>query len=97
MPSVYTSYSQSKQRSPGSGAEYITAESADGQFGNIPGYMVWNFRGEYDFGPTVSNLKLGAGVKNLFVQRYFTRSNDNNSGKYVGEPRMYFVQASVSF
>ncbi|MBK5144356.1 TonB-dependent siderophore receptor [Budviciaceae bacterium BWR-B9] len=91
------SYAQSKQRSPGTGPDYITQESADGQFGDIPGYMVWNFRGEYDFGPQVSNLKVGAGVKNLFDQRYYTRSNDNNFGKYVGDPRIYFVQASLAF
>ncbi|CAM3410039.1 MULTISPECIES: TonB-dependent receptor family protein [Yersinia] len=91
------SYAQSKQRSPGSGPIYITEESADGQFGNIPGYMVWNTRAEYNFGPQWSNLTLGAGVKNLFDQRYFTRSNDNNSGKYVGEPRTFFVQGSVAF
>jgi Fe(3+) dicitrate transport protein len=36
-------------------------------------------------------------VKNLFDQRYFTRSNDNNFGKYVGEPRTFFVQGSIAF
>lgn len=91
------SYAQSQQQSPGSGPQYITTESADGQFGTIPGYMVWNTRAEYNFGSTWSNLTLGAGVKNLFDQRYFTRSNDNNSGKYVGEPRTFFVQGSVAF
>ncbi|PJG64550.1 TonB-dependent siderophore receptor [Yersinia kristensenii] len=91
------SYAQSQQQSPGTGPQYITAESADGQFGTIPGYMVWNTRAEYNFGPAWSNLTLGAGVKNLFDQRYFTRSNDNNSGKYVGEPRTFFVQGSVAF
>ena len=34
-------------------------------------------------------------MKNLFDQRYFTRSNDNNFGKYVGEPRTFFVQGSI--
>lgn len=91
------SYAQSKQHSPGTGPDYVTQESADGQFGNIAGYMVWNMRGEYNFGPQLSNLTLGAGVKNLFDQRYFTRSNDNNFGKYVGEPRTFFVQGSVAF
>ena len=75
----------------------VTQESADGQFGDIAGYMVWNMRGEYNFGPQLSNLTLGAGVKNLFDQRYFTRSNDNNFGKYVGEPRTFFVQGSIAF
>jgi Fe(3+) dicitrate transport protein len=45
----------------------------------------------------VSNLKLGAGVKNIFDKQYFTRSSDNNSGMYVGAPRTFFVQASVGF
>lgn len=91
------SFAQSKQRSPGTGDTYITDESADGQYGNIAGYMVWNMRGEYDFGPSLSHLKLGAGIKNLFDQRYYTRSSDNNSGKYVGEPRTFFVQGSIAF
>lgn len=94
------SFAQSGQRSPGSadsGMGYITQESADGQYGDIAGYMVWNGRAEYDFGPSWSNLKVGAGIKNLFDQRYYTRSTDNNSGKYVGEPRTWFVQASVAF
>lgn len=91
------SYAQSQQRSPGTGPDYITDETADGQFGNIAGFMVWNLRGEYHFGPSLSNLTLGAGVKNVFDQRYYTRSNDNNSGKYVGEPRTLFVQGSVGF
>jgi Fe(3+) dicitrate transport protein len=76
---------------------YITEGTADGQYGDIPGYVTWNVRGGYDFGPQVSNLKLGAGVKNIFDKQYFTRSSDNNSGMYVGAPRTFFVQASVGF
>jgi len=91
------SYAQSKQSSPGTGTQYITDESADGQYGNIMGYMVWNARGEYHFGKEFSNLTVGAGIKNLFDQRYFTRSNDNNFGKYVGEPRTFYVQGSIDF
>ena len=37
------------------------------------------------------------GVKNLFDQQYYTRSSDNNAGLYLGEPRTFFVQASVGF
>ncbi|WPN48967.1 TonB-dependent siderophore receptor [Pseudomonas sp. P8_241] len=98
-------FAQSKQRSPGTGVNadgsfngnYITEGTADGQFGDIPGYVLWNARAGYDFGPQVSNLKLGAGVKNIFDKQYFTRSSDNNSGMYVGAPRTFFVQASVGF
>jgi Fe(3+) dicitrate transport protein len=93
-------YSQSGQQSPGSATDgngYITKESEDGQYGYIPGYMVWGARGEYDMGPAWHNLKLAAGIKNLLDKRYFTRSTDNNYGKYVGEPRTYYLQASVSF
>ncbi|MDF0730288.1 TonB-dependent siderophore receptor [Pseudomonas entomophila] len=98
-------FAQSKQRAPGTGVNadgsftgnYITEPSADGQFGNIPGYVTWHARGGYDFGPQLSNLKLAAGVKNIFDKQYYTRSSDNNAGLYVGEPRTFYVQASVGF
>jgi Fe(3+) dicitrate transport protein len=98
-------FAQSKQRSPGTGVnadgsfngDYITEGTADGQYGDIPGYVLWNVRAGYDFGAQLSNLKLGAGVKNVFDKQYFTRSSDNNSGMYVGAPRTFFVQASVGF
>ncbi|MCY1384434.1 TonB-dependent siderophore receptor [compost metagenome] len=41
--------------------------------------------------------KLAFGVKNLFDKQYFTRSTDNNGGKFVGQPRTFFVNASVAF
>ncbi len=66
-------------------------------YGTIPGYMVWDARGEYHFGRSLSDLTLSAGIKNLFDQTYFTRSTDNNYGIYVGQPRTYYVQASVKF
>lgn len=45
-----------------------------------------------------SNLKVAVGVKNLFNRAYYTRSYDNNNkGKYVGEPRTLYVQTSVEF
>lgn len=98
-------YAQSRQRAPGTGVNadgsftgnYITQPSADGQYGNIPGYVTWHARGGYDFGPQLSNLKLAAGVKNIFDKQYYTRSSDNNAGLYVGEPRTFYVQASVGF
>ena len=90
-------FAQSKQRAPGSGGTYITDPTADGRYGDIPGYASWSTRVGYDFGPQASNLKLGAGIKNLFNQQYFTRSSDNNSGIYLGEPRTFFVQASAGF
>ena len=41
---------------------------------------------------------MAVGVKNIFNHQYFTRSfDDNNKGKYVGEPRTLYVQTSVAF
>ncbi|CAD5109962.1 TonB-dependent siderophore receptor [Zestomonas carbonaria] len=98
-------YAQSRQRAPGTGidangnftGDYITEPTADGQYGDIPGYVTWNLRGAYDFGERFSNLKLGVGVKNIFDHQYYTRSSDNNAGIYLGQPRTLFVQASVGF
>lgn len=93
-------YAQSKQRSPGSpddGGAYVTVEDPTGRLGNIPGYATMNLRAAYDFGPSMSHLKLAVGIKNLFDRRYFNRSVDNNGGKYVGQPRTLYMQASVAF
>lgn len=74
------------------------AETAAGNNGRIPGYMLWGVRASYALGPAYNNVTLGAGIKNLFDRRYFTRSfDDNNNGLYVGQPRTFFVQASVGF
>ncbi|PZP06905.1 MAG: TonB-dependent siderophore receptor [Pseudomonas protegens] len=74
------------------------AESADGSTGRIPGYMLFSTRAGYDFGPQLSDLNVAVGVKNIFNHQYFTRSfDDNNKGKYVGEPRTLYVQTSVAF
>jgi Fe(3+) dicitrate transport protein len=93
-------YAQTKQRSPGSpddGATYVTIEDSTGRLGNVPGYATMNLRAAYDFGKNMSNLKVAVGVKNLFDRRYFNRSVDNNGGKYVGQPRTVYLQASVAF
>jgi len=75
-----------------------STESADGSNGRIPGYMVFGSRASYDFGPQMSDLNVAVGVKNMLNHEYFTRSfEDNNKGKYVGEPRTLYVQTSVSF
>ncbi|RMQ50672.1 TonB-dependent siderophore receptor [Pseudomonas cichorii] len=74
------------------------AESISGNNGRIPGYMLFSTRAAYDFGPKLSDLNVAVGVKNIFNREYFTRSfDDNNSGKYVGEPRTLYVQTSVAF
>lgn len=75
-----------------------SAESANGAAGRIPGYMLFSSRAGYDFGPQLSNLNVAVGVKNIFNHPYFTRSfDDNNKGKYVGEPRTVYLQTSVAF
>ncbi|WCM52244.1 TonB-dependent siderophore receptor [Pseudomonas sp. WJP1] len=75
-----------------------SAESADGSTGKIPGYMLFSSRAAYDFGPQLSDLTVAVGVKNILNHQYFTRSfDDNNKGKFVGEPRTVYLQTSVAF
>ncbi|CDG82278.1 fe(3+) dicitrate transport protein fecA [Janthinobacterium agaricidamnosum NBRC 102515 = DSM 9628] len=93
-------FANSKQRSPDSpvdGATYITKEDVTGRLGDIPGYATVALRGGYDFGKQMKNLKLAVGVKNLMDRRYFTRSTDNNGGKFVGQPRTLYFQTSLVF
>ncbi|MBO1916626.1 hypothetical protein J4727_18470 [Providencia rettgeri] len=60
-------YAQSTQESPGTSSHYITKPSADGRYGTIPGYMVWDARGEYHL-KSLSDLTLSAGIKNLLIK-----------------------------
>jgi hypothetical protein len=78
---------QSKQRSPGTRhQQYITQEDANGNLGDIPGFAILGLRTSYQAGKELNNLRLTVGMKNVFDRRYFTRSTDNNGGKYVGMP-----------
>ncbi|WEI24072.1 TonB-dependent siderophore receptor [Acinetobacter bereziniae] len=90
-------FAQSKQHAPGSGNIYQTVESADGRIGDIPGYSTFAVRTGYDFGEDFYGLKIAAGIKNLFDKEYFTRSSDSTGGKYVGQPRTFYLQTSVNF
>lgn len=90
-------FAQSKQHAPGSGNIYQTVESADGRIGDIPGYSTFAVRTGYDFGEEFYGLKIAAGIKNVFDKEYFTRSSDSTGGKYVGQPRTFYLQTSVNF
>ncbi|MBJ9370743.1 TonB-dependent receptor family protein [Acinetobacter sp. TGL-Y2] len=90
-------FAQSKQHAPGSGNIYQTVESSDGRIGNIPGYSTFAVRTGYDFGQDFYGLKIAAGIKNVFDKEYFTRSSDSTGGKYVGQPRTFYLQTSVNF
>lgn len=90
-------FAQSKQHAPGSGNTYQTVESADGRIGDIPGYSTFAVRTGYDFGEDYYGLKIAAGIKNVFDKEYFTRSSDSTGGKYVGQPRTFYLQTSVNF
>ncbi|ENX58885.1 MULTISPECIES: TonB-dependent receptor family protein [Acinetobacter] len=90
-------FAQSKQHAPGSGDVYQTEETADGRTGDIPGYSTFAVRTAYDFSNQLKGLKIAGGVKNVFDKQYYTRSSDSTGGKYVGQPRTFFLQTSYDF
>lgn len=90
-------YAQSKQYAPGSTDVYQTIETADGRIGNIPGYSTYTLRTAYNFDSVLKGLKVAGGIKNVFDKQYFTRSSDSTGGKYVGQPRTFYVQTSFDF
>ncbi|AWK43981.1 TonB-dependent Fe(3+) dicitrate receptor FecA [Photorhabdus laumondii] len=78
--------------------ENTVQESANGSTGRIPGFMLWDTRVAYDFGPQMANLSVAFGVKNIFDHEYYTRSyDDNNKGIYAGQPRTFYMQGSLKF
>ena len=90
-------FAQSKQHAPGSSDVYQTKETADGRIGDIPGYSTFAVRTGYDFNNTLKGLKVAGGVKNVFDKQYYTRSSDSTGGKYVGQPRTFYIQTSYDF
>ena len=75
--------------------ENTVPESAPGNNGRIPGYMTWGVHARHTLGPDFLNATLGLGVRNLFDQRSFTRSfDDNNNGIYLGQSRTVYLQLS---
>lgn len=90
-------FAQSKQHAPGSGDVYQTQETSDGRIGDIPGYSTFAVRAGYDFSHQLKGLKVAGGVKNVLDKQYFTRSSDSTGGKYVGQPRTFFLQTSFDF
>ena len=88
----------SKQHSPGTvkaGSKYITDEDETGRYGDIPGYGTVGVRAAYQVLKDESNSSVAIGVRNLFDKNYFTRSTDNNGGKFMGQPRTFYVSASI--
>lgn len=93
-------FAQSKQHSPNNPSNkniYQTEESADGKYGDIPGYTTFALRTSYDLSSQVKGLKIAGGIKNVFDKQYFTRSTDSTGGKYVGLPRTFYLQTSFDF
>lgn len=85
-------YAQSRQTASGNNND------GTGRYGNIPGYGIVGVRAAYDFADTsLSGLKVGLGVKNLFNHDYYTRSADQVGGIYAGPSRTYYLQTSFDF
>lgn len=92
-------FAQSKQRSPNipNSDVYQTIGTPDGKYGDMPGYSTYAVRVAYDFNSHVKGLKIAGGIKNLLDKQYFTRSTDSTGGKYVGQPRTFYLQTSFDF
>jgi outer membrane receptor for Fe3+-dicitrate len=52
---------QSKQRSPGSGTQYVTQEDASGRLGDMPGFATVNLRTGYQMGKEAEQSAPGRG------------------------------------
>lgn len=85
-------YGQSKQYADDANT---VAGSANGKFGEIPGYVLWNSQVAYDIpnGPTVA-----LGMTNIFDQPYYTRASvEANGGIFAGAPRTAYLVTRFVF
>ena len=92
-------FAQSKQHSPNDPNfdGYQTKPTANGKYGDIPGYSTFAVRAAYDFSNQLKGLKVAGGIKNVFDKQYYIRSADAIGGKYVGLPRTFYLQTSFDF
>ena len=92
-------FAQSKQHSPNDPNRdgYQTVGSADGKYGDMPGFSTFALRTSYDLSSQIKGLKVAGGIKNVFDKQYFIRSTDSTGGKYVGQPRTFYLQTSFDF
>ena len=88
-------YSQQYSPGPVASGIYTRKESASGRYGDIPGYGTVNARASYQLFEDETTSSVAVGVRNLFDKNYFTRSTDNNGGKFMGQPRTFYVSASI--
>ena len=96
--SMLDMFAQSKQHAPGSGNVYQTVETADGRNGDIPGYSTFAVRTAYDFGQDFLRFKSGRlGLKTYLIKNILLVPSDSTGGKYVGQPRTFYLQTSVDF
>ncbi len=69
--------------------------TADGRYGRIPGWTIWNTRMTYEVAP---GTKLSVGVANVFDKLYYTRASiEDNAGIYAGPPRTAYVELRTRF
>lgn len=85
---------RSNQDSPAKDDGY---NNAAGRLGNIPGYAIFNLRGSYTFAEVEGHkTMISFGVNNIFDKENFIRSDDNNGGMFMGQPRTFYVGASLA-
>lgn len=71
--------------------------NAAGRLGNLPGYAIFNLRGSYTFAEIEGHkTMISFGVNNIFDKENFIRSDDNNGGMFMGQPRTFYVGASLA-
>ena len=79
-----------------SDARNTGVQSANGGYGLIPAFMVWNLRASWEIEVNEHwSLDLKGGVKNLFNEDYWYRSEDINVGILPSRARTFHMSAGI--